>query len=224
MSRLAWIASVLPLTTTHVCYLVSAWYGHVPWCIPYWDSCTSISATGREFPAKWLFKAGMIPTALVTALLWWCAWGWLQQRNVPTQLRALRAMPLLGSVAAVSLILYTLALGEVGEGYRIIRRTGVVLAFALTYLSQLLLVQLLGSLARIDNNPVILLWQRRMMRLLVLLLLVGVLSVALDALLGDGYDDIEDAFEWIMALMLHIYFALLAMFWHQQAIRFEFKF
>ncbi len=222
LSRLAWIAAILPLATTHICYLVAAWYQHVPWCIPYWDSCTSISATGRVFPAKWLFKAGMIPTAMVITLLWWCTWHWLRGLDLATHPKTLRSMPVLGTVAALSLILYTLALGEVGEGYRVIRRTGVVFTFALTYISQLLLVQLLGALARIDPNPIIRLWRRRMMGLLVVLLSVGILSVLLDALMGDAYDAIEDAFEWWLALMLYFYFALLAMFWQQLTPRFEF--
>ena len=108
-------------------------------------------------------------------------------------------------------MLYTLALGEVGDGFRLLRRIGVVLAFAFTFIAQVMFTRCVRELARRDGDAR---WHRFygwMMRLLGLLLVVGVVSVVLDALLADGYDTMEDAFEWWMALLLNAYFVLVAL-------------
>ena len=208
---LAWAAALLPFITIHLSYLLAASHGQVEWCNPYWDSCTSISATGRQLPAKLWFKVSMIPAALVTLLLWWCVWDWRRQA-APTNFRkSLQFMPVLGSLAAVFLILYTGALGEEGDAYRQVRRSGVTMAFAFTYLSQLLLVRLLGELGAQHADAHLQAWYRRLLGLLIFLLGVGLLSVVLDLSLGEDYELVEDAFEWIMALLLNLYFAGLAL-------------
>ncbi|MBA56343.1 MAG: hypothetical protein CMK89_17985 [Pseudomonadales bacterium] len=206
LAWLAWCAALLPLLTTHTTYLVAANYELVHWCVPYWDSCTSISATGRQLPAKYIFKLGMIPAALLTALLWWALWQWGRSMGV----RSTIWMPVLGVVAALCLILYTLALGEVGDGYRLLRRIGVVFAFAFTFIAQVLLTRqtLMISLRQPDfgfGRD-----YRWMLRVQLVLLSIGMTSVILDGIMGDAYDAIEDAFEWWMALLLNGYFVLVA--------------
>ena len=213
---LAWTAALLPFLTTHVSYLMAASAGDVPWCMPYWDSCTSISATGRELPAKLWFKLGMIPSALATAWLWWCAQSWRRLAGPSRSLKSLRWLPLTGTLAAFFLILYTVALGEEGDAYALVRRSGVVMAFAFTYVSQVLLTGLIGELAEARGDACLRRWYRRLVALSVILLGVGVLSVILDLTLGPRYDEVEDAFEWVMALLLNLWFAGLAMAWRHE--------
>jgi len=205
LSLLAWCCALLPFLTIHVCYLVSASYGHVEWCVPHWDACTSISATGRQMPEKLLFKLGMIPSALLTAWLWWRIRQWLVTRLPGTPLSS-TLVP--GLLAAFFLILYTLALGVEGDTYQGIRRIGVTLSFAFTFLAQLQCTRLFGKLARASNaSQSIIYWQKRLFWLLSCLLLTGLISVILDAWMGIAYDSLEDAFEWNMALMLQLWFA-----------------
>jgi hypothetical protein len=213
---IALAAALLPFITIHVSYLVAASAGHVEWCVPYWDSCTSISATGRQLPEKIWFKSGMIPAALATMLLWWCAADW-RKRAAPTHHSvALAAMPLLGLIAACSLILYTAALGEEGGAFRLIRRAGIVLSFAFTFISQTLLTRLIGELAHLRADAWLQRRYHQLLALLLLLLTVGIVSVILDGMLGADYDRIEDAFEWVMALMLNLYFVMLAQVWRRE--------
>lgn len=204
---LAWAAALLPFIATHTSYLLAAGMGHVEWCVPYWDSCTSISATGRLMPEKLWFRASMIPAALVTLLFWWQSARWRRDAGPCRFPLSLKLMPWLGSIAAVCLILYTLALGEEGETSRFIRRIGVVLAFAFTYLAQLLLTRLLGDLARVRQSKSLQRWHYILFALSMILLAAGMLSVVLDAWLGLDYDRYEDAFEWNLALLLNLYFA-----------------
>lgn len=216
LHTLAWVAALLPFITIHATYLLAAAHGHVEWCVPYWDSCTSISATGRQLPEKIWFKLGMMPGALCTLLLWWCASAW-RRLAAPTRYRRTQlVLPWLGSVAVCMLLMYTAALGEEGVAYQLMRRIGVTLAFALTFMAQLLLTRLIGELALIASDPWLARWHRRLFALNVLLLAVGVVSVALGWYDAIIYNAVEDAFEWVMALLLNLYFAGLALLWKKQ--------
>ncbi|MEE4110897.1 MAG: hypothetical protein V2I24_16210, partial [Halieaceae bacterium] len=70
--------ALLPFVAVHIAYLLAADAGQVPWCNPYVDSCTSISATGRQPPASFVFKGVMLPCAMLIAVFWWLQWRWLQ--------------------------------------------------------------------------------------------------------------------------------------------------
>lgn len=51
---LALAAALSPLLTIHDTFVIAAFEGYISWCIPYWDSCTSISRTGRYW--RWEFS------------------------------------------------------------------------------------------------------------------------------------------------------------------------
>jgi len=216
LSYLALAALILPLLTTHLCYLISANFNQVPWCVPYWDSCTSISATGRQLPAKLIFKSGMTATAFISMLLWWCAGQWCHLSGIEGSDRSRRAMQVLGILAALFLVQYTMALGEVGDAYKVLRRTGVVLTFAFTFIAQLLLTRFVGEMVHRQNKRNLLKWQRAMLILLVVLLSTAMVSLILEAAFAGSYGSLDNAFEWVMALMLNLYFALLAVVWHKE--------
>ena len=106
----------------------------------------------------------------------------------------------LGQIAGVSLIAYTLALGVDGESYRVVRRTGVMLWFALTFFNQLLV----SVSALTDGHD-------RWLRIGVVTLLgLGLLSVALAYLLPTWYNTVDNAFEWCFAALLMFNFLRIA--------------
>lgn len=217
---LAWFVALAPFITTHVSYLWAASLGHLDWCFPYaWD-CTSISATGRQLPEKLWFKLGMLPSALAAMLLWWCATSWLKQIHTSRLRLTVVFMPVLGTLAALFLMLYTVALGEEGNAYRLTRRIGIILSFSLTFMAQLLLVRLLAELSNTNRFALLKVWYRRLLSVLLLLLFTGVLSVVLSMLLGEHYKKIENGFEWSMALMLNVFFVVLALMWRNINVRF----
>ena len=209
---LAWFVALTPLFTTHISFMLAASLGHLDWCCPYGPDCYSISATGREWPEKLWFKFGMLPSALALILLWWRAAR--LHRLAATRLKiTLKIMPVLGTFAALCLLLYTLALGEEGQAYRLVRRIGIILSFSLTYLTQLLLTRLLFDMRNLPGLEYIARWSKKLLTVMLVLLATGVLSVILDLSLGEGYDRFENAFEWSMAFMLSSYFAILAAMW-----------
>jgi hypothetical protein len=214
MMRLAPFAlftGLLPLVCVHLTYVLAASYGHVDWCVPYWDSCTSISATGRELPEKLVFKLLMLPASLCAFAFWWCAGHWLRT----TYGHSSRAMVLCGMVAALFLMLYVVALGE-SNAYRWARQTGIILFFALTYVAQLcFLVRLARTPQRTPLVSRVFRWQSAAAGLL---LAIGIFSVLLDAL-WTAYDSVEDAFEWVMMLCISLQFCSHYPLWHSAGLR-----
>lgn len=107
----------------------------------------------------------------------------------------------LGTIAAIFLMIYVVALGLDGDLFRLQRRIGIILYFTLTYLSQLLLV---AWLLRRKHHHVA---TRLMFIISCLLLVTGLSSISTD-LMTDWHDEVEDAYEWVMALLIQLFFIL----------------
>ncbi len=209
--RLAFATALLPLLAVHACYLLAASLGHVEWCIPYLDGCSSISKTGRRFPEYLLFKATMIPAALLMILYWRACGRWLQTLESVGS-RSARSIPVLGLVSGGFLIVYTVALGHHGDEFRLLRRLGVILHFSTGYLAALLLtarVQDLWRSGRLQLPPGIVygLWA-----CCSLVLLIGLVHLVAEAL-DPAYDSWEDAVEWNVALFINLHYFLVARMW-----------
>lgn len=215
--RLWWLAlcaALVPFLTIHLTFLVSVLEGHISMCVPYWDSCTSISRTGRHGTAYFIFKGTMLPAAIVGVLFWYANRAWLGQlglRSVGTA-----CVPWLGLVAGLALVIYTVALGHEGEGFNLMRRIGVVLYLSFTFLCELLIS---GALRQ---HPV---WHRQGQYLLgicQLTLVVGVVSVVLNGLAPGLYSRTDDAFEWVFALLINVHAFWLALLWRRSDFRVRF--
>lgn len=202
-------AALLPFFTVHGAYLLAAANGQVPWCFPYLDSCTSISATGRQPPAAYLFRAGMLPSAAIILGYWWLHASWLQSLGVSRSRSTV--MLVLGLLACVGLVLYVTVLGEDGRLWRMQRRVGTILFFSFTFLAQLLLAAQLQALAATSQRAGEL--GRRILRVCLLMLIIGVGSVIVQLVDHSWHDAIEDAIEWQLALLLQFNFLLGARYW-----------
>ena len=73
------IAGVLPLIAMFGAFAIGVSYGTLPDCNPIIDGCRSISATGRQPPGSFLFRAIMMPQAIILAFTWYLSWLWLQR-------------------------------------------------------------------------------------------------------------------------------------------------
>ncbi|WP_375170456.1 hypothetical protein [Marinobacter sp.] len=211
---LALAAALVPMLTIHLTFLVSAMEGHVAWCVPYWDSCTSISRTGRHGTAYFLFKGTMLPSALLGILFWWCNARWLRQLGLTGA--GIAWVPWLGLVACLALGFYTVALGHAGDGFYLIRRIGVVLYLSFTFLCELLIS------AALRQHPV---WRwhgRGLLGVCQLTLAVGILSVLINGLAPELYRRTDDAFEWVFALLINLNALWLAWLWRISRFRARF--
>lgn len=207
--RFALAVAIAPVLAVHICYLLSVSAGNVPLCNPYWDGCASISASGRQPPAVFLFKAVMLPQALALATYWYLTAAWLRFRGVPQTTRA--PILVIGIVGALFLALYVTYLGHSGDFYRLMRRYGITIFFAFTVLAALL------------NTRV--LWQRRHVwpeqrslikaQLILCALLLGLGLASIPARNWLGKDRAENALEWVFALLMQGLFLLSALLWRR---------
>lgn len=212
--HLWWLAlatALVPFLTIHITFVISVIEGHVDLCIPYWDSCTSISRTGRHGTSYFIFKGSMLPAALLGIMFWWLNGRWLQQLHV--SLKGIAWIPWLGLVASISLAAYTLALGHAGDGFNLIRRIGVVLYFSLTFICELLVSFGLQSHPHWKQTG------RRLINLCQLTLGIGILSVILTGVVPEFYSRKDDAFEWILAVLINAHALWLALLWRRNRFR-----
>lgn len=184
---LAWLCALLPILAAHTAYLISAQQGHVPWCWPYWEGCTSISRAARHGDAKLLFKLLMLPASGLMALFW------LRQGGLS------RAAMWLGLLGTLALTIYVINLGLEGTFTQWLRRFGITFYFALTVLAQMLV-----SRARWRSGH-----PRRHLLLLfcVALLGLGLASLPLQHFVIDR-DSAVNAIEWCYALLMSLFFPL----------------
>ena len=122
-SAFGYCAAALPLVTIHLCYLISLMQGHIPYCIPYWLDCVSVSSTGRNGVAYFVFKGGMIPTSVMLFLTWQITRYWLAEMGQKKS----QSLLYLPAIASIALLIYSLALGHSGGEFYLMRRFGVVL-------------------------------------------------------------------------------------------------
>jgi hypothetical protein len=205
-AHLAFACCLLPVVVVHACYAIATSAGYLPLCVPYVDGCTSISATGRHGLAYVVFKAGILPTAVLLALFWRAAADWLGTLGDDSR-RARGWVRWLGFTGAAFLALYTVFLGHKGDFYNLMRRFGVTLYFGASYLAVIVLVSRLEQLAATGHAAVPRWLRRALLALVTALLALGLGSIPVSNFVADK-DPIENAIEWVFTLLLFACYGL----------------
>ena len=212
-TRLFWFGlftALLPMVSIHTTYLISAIQGHVDWCIPHWDSCTSISATGRNGLGYFVFRGAMIPALSFMAIFWFINHRWMQAQGYPRG----RGLVVLGALASVFMLLYTLSLGHGGGAFELLRRIGVVGYIGMTGIAQITL----GAALYRHPNPVLSRNGKRLLALSAFTLGLAIFSVILDAIPQFDYGQINHAFEWNLILLMNIHGVGVALLWRRTGL------
>lgn len=205
------LCALLPLVAAHVALWLSLRDGLIPVCNPYLEGCVSISRAARHGLGNHVFRMVMLPTASLQALCWLAAAHWLRRSGSGTAC----ILPWLGLLAAVFLTLYATFLGSDGAVYQVMRRYGITVYFASTFLAWLALLH--G-------------WSRQLPRsssfrasLVVALgyMILGLSHLAIrfattDAALRYRW---ENVLEWQLGLWLTAMFSLLAWTWWRESLR-----
>lgn len=213
---LAWLTGLLPVAGVVASAWIAMSQGLVPACNPLLEGCTSISATGRYFPASLAFRAAVLPTAALTVLFWLAAWRWLQVIGAPGRL-AVHLIPVTGVLAAVFLVVYVTFLGTEGDVYRFMRRFGVIHYFSMTLLSQLLLTRGLYHFPAAPSGPC-----RLMVGLCAAMLALGLIAVLIDLAAWDT-NPVENVMEWNGGLLMMAFFPATAWAWRRTGFRLRFE-
>ena len=172
---LALIITLLPLLISNGVYLLSAYEGFIPWCMPYVDGCTTISKAARSGDSIFIFRAAMIAYGVLLIWLWIYAKQWLDLLYGHTT-KIAGAIFWLGVVGAIFLIVYIDFLGTTGEMNRFMRRYGIMIFFIFTPLAQILMLRqhynILPSLPKGTIKPKVLQFQ---FVVVVLMLMIGII-------------------------------------------------
>jgi hypothetical protein len=195
----------LPLLTIALSYFISVQAGLVPACIPFVEGCTSISRAAREGNAIFVFRPGMMITAVFLVWYWYLAQLWLFQLNHRRD-KTTRLMFWLGTLGAIFLVLYADFLGSEGSFYRLMRRYGITLFFACTLLAQF--IQLRQQLRLIKSRRSTSLIKKIVAAqyvICLIILLIGLTSVILKMLQLNS-DQSENILEWNVSFFIMLFF------------------
>ncbi len=212
---------LLPAFGANLSLWLSQSLGLIPSCNVYLEGCASISAAGRNEPVIFFFRATMIATAVLMMLFWRLCCCWLAELGERSRTR-LVVIELIGYVAGLFLILYSTFLGTDGDAYRLMRRYGVTVFFAFSYLAQLLITGVLWHRLRRGRSPPAAWLPRLMVATCGLMLLGGLLSIpaaewALDRSAANNI------IEWNLSALLMAWFVLIWLAWRQTGFHVIFK-
>ncbi|MDH5535003.1 MAG: hypothetical protein OEZ08_05435 [Betaproteobacteria bacterium] len=202
-------AGLVPALAAGVALALSIRLDLIEFCNPFIDGCVSISRAARHDLPNHVFRALMLPSAVLQAATWVLCSAWLRGLSAPRR-TGLRALPWLGTLAGVFLILYGTFLGTEGEAYRWLRRYGINLYFGLTYLAMLVAAGTSWQLARSRLGT-------SLIALCALVLALGLLHVLAPLAIDDEAfrNRLENILEWHLGLAFTLFFVALAVLWRR---------
>lgn len=208
------IGGLMPAVAAVLALWLSFTLDLIPPCNPFLDGCVSISRAARHDLPNHIFRALVLPAAVLQALTWLLCAGWLKGLGAEAR-GTLRVLPWLGILAGIFLVLYGTFLGTEGQAYRWMRRYGVILYFGFTYLSMLIASGALWRLARAGAVALPLRLDRWLVALCAITLAIGLIQVFAPPLLGseDLKNRLENILEWYAALAFTLFFLALAWLW-----------
>lgn len=212
------VAGLLPPVAAAIAFGISTSQGLIPACNPFVEGCVSVSRAARHGLANDVFRALVLPAAVLQAFTWALCARWL--RGLGGRGRILRGLLGLGVAAGAFLVLYASFLGTEGAAYQWLRRYGIVGYFGGTFLCMLVTGGELRALARAGAVRMTARLDLALLGLLGLLLAMGLANVFVPALLGDPEikSRLENVLEWHAGLLYAAYFALLAWLWRRHGL------
>lgn len=217
------VAGLLPAIASLTALWLTTEAGLLSPCNPLLDGCVSISRAARHGLSNHIFRALVLPAAVLQGTTWMLCAAWLKGMETQTRTQ-LRVLSWLGILAALFLILYGAFLGTEGMMYRFMRRQGITFYFGFTYLSMVIASGELWRLARAG---------RMALPARLDLVLPGVCAITLGVGLTQafgplflGSEDLKDRLgnlmEWYAALSFTLYFFALAWLWWRTRFSMQF--
>lgn len=205
------VAALAPVIGVNLAYWIGVTHDNLPSCIPYIDGCTSISSTGRYPPGDRLFRAVMLPQAVLLAVTWYATALWLRAVR-PDATRAATTALVAGLLGALALIIYVSYLASNDPFYEVMRRYGIYFYFVCTVVAQIA-VSLVVPVATL---------RRVMLGIMVTPFALGLLNFAQKAIV-ENPDQTENVIEWIVSLLMQLWFVVLWLAWRRTHLAIDVK-
>lgn len=197
------ITALAPIVGINLAYWIGVAHDNLPSCIPYIDGCTSISSTGRYPPGDRLFRAIMLPQAILLTVTWYATALWLRVIRPEANRAAMTAL-VSGLIGALALIVYVSYLASNDPFYEVMRRYGIYFYFVFTAIAQIA-VSLALPLASL---------RRVMLAIIASPFLLGIFNFVQKAVVANP-DRTENVIEWIASLLMQLWFVVLWLAWRR---------
>lgn len=210
------VAGLLPALAALIAFALATQAGLVPSCNPFIDGCVSISRAARHDLPNHLFRALVLPAAVLQALVWLAQAQALRALGEPALARSAATLAALGVAAGIALVLYGSFLGTEGAAYRWLRRYGIVVYFGGTCLAMLVLGRALQRLHALGAIELPRAHERALLALFGAIVTMGLANALVGALADAALKDrVENATEWWGSLGLTLAFVVLASLWRR---------
>ncbi len=196
------VTALAPLIGVNLAYWIGVQYDNLPSCIPYIDGCTSISSAGRYPPGDRLFRAVMLPQAVWLIITWHFTAAWL--KTLGRSRGAALTVEISGLLGGAALILYVSYLASNDPFYEVMRRYGIYLYFVGTVVAQIAVTFAL----RPSGLRKVMMW------IIAMPFLLGIYNLIQKNFISD-LNSIENRIEWIVSLLMHIWFIVLYVAWRK---------
>ncbi len=199
---------IVSFTGVAISLWLSRSFDLVEHCRVFIDGCISISASGRQEPAVFVFRATIIPVGVLLMLVWWLNAQWLKLMGHTSRVQQV-AIQVLGTASPILLICYIALIGSAGEIDHAIRQTVITTYFPATLVAKIILASLLLSRCPAELPR----WlPRAMLAIAVIVLGMAVASVIFDALMDDP-SVAHNLMQWHGTTAFSAWYLLLARAW-----------
>jgi hypothetical protein len=210
---LPFLAGIVPLVAVAGAFWIGVANEVLPSsCIPFLDGCVSISAAGRKPPGSFLFRAVMLPQAVLLIIVWHFSVLWLRSLDSALRRSTVIAIMVSGIVGAIATIIYVTFLGTKEPIYEFMRRIGIYFGFLGAGVAQLIIAVTLNRIANALRHTQLIRLARVMSVIWLTAFSLGLLNVVLRSILEDS-DQWENRIEWIVFIIMQCYFVVLYLAW-----------
>ena len=200
LRSLSLICFFLPISTVVISYIFSVKLNLVPFCIPNFEGCTSISRAGRNIPVKYFFKPMMLFYSLFLFLYWFKILEIIKKIKISEKKFFFFAF-----ASVLFFILYIVFLGE-GKIYEFFRRVGVYIYIFFTVITQFLISKKLFYNQKKIKKYFKIKFIKFNYFLTLYLIIIGIILFPILVIKIESFPQIKNIISWNYFFLIKLYF------------------
>ena len=200
LRSLAIICFFLPITTVIISYIASVKLNLVPYCIPNFEGCTSISRAGRNVPIKYFFKIMMFFYSFFLFLYWYKLLEVIKNIKISEKKFSFFAF-----LSVLFFVLYIIFLGE-GKIYEFFRRVGIYIYIFFTVITQFLISKKLFYKQKKIKKYFKIKFIKFNYFLSLYLIIIGIILLPILAIKIEDFPQVKNIISWNYFFLIKLYF------------------